>query len=223
MAEKCNENSRQSSRRKKCLLLSEIKNTPMQIKMKTYTYNISDSDFTQWLKIHPDCEKLILEGRIIATEHGRQIQSIEHALITQRLKAIDISGLDAAEFVQCCEMVNYDGDDEYDWDESDGPPQATVTAAIFCTEAASIYAWRNDAGPVVIFNHVEEGRQWVFVHADDTSTDADIVAAAEAEVPGITSCLDKSEAAWNKSKRWIPIGALDEGAVDYIIGLINNN
>ena len=144
MAEKCNENSRQSSRRKKCLLLSEIKNTPMQIKMKTYTYNISDSDFTQWLKIHPDCEKLILEGRIIATEHGRQIQSIEHALITQRLKAIDISGLDAAEFVQCCEMVNYDGDDEYDWDESDGEPYwAHVLAQMLENkDYATSFVWR---------------------------------------------------------------------------------
>ena len=147
MAEKCNENSRQSSRRKKCLLLSAIKNTPMQIKMKTYTYNISDSDFTQWLKIHPDCEKLILEGRIIATEHGRQIQSIEHALITQRLKAIDISGLDAAEFVQCCEMVNYDGDDEYDWDESDGEPYwAHVLAQMLENkDYATSFVWLGDA------------------------------------------------------------------------------
>ena len=40
--------------------------------MKTYTYTLNDGDFSEWIDAHPDCEKLVLQGTIIAKEHGKQ-------------------------------------------------------------------------------------------------------------------------------------------------------
>ena len=81
--------------------------------MQNYIYNIEDTDFMCWLNLHNDCEKLILKGKVVDSQHREQLKEIEQAISAKKIKEIDISNFDSQE------SVLYSDEYEDDWCESD--------------------------------------------------------------------------------------------------------
>ena len=119
---------------------------------KRYTINISDDDFAQWIKAHPDCEELVLVGKIDANKHKQLFEAIEKALSEQKLKAFDITDLNVEEYPQFF-VSNSDDDNDYsdedddeDDDEDNDFPHFKILKQIICNlNHAKSFVWCGDA------------------------------------------------------------------------------
>lgn len=104
-----------------------------------HTYNISDGVFAQWIDAHPDCDELVLVGSIVADRHRQQLEAIDEALLEQKIKALDIAGLDME---ACPQFFTLPYDDDIDlWDEEDDEDEDIPYFKIM----GLIYAYRHDA------------------------------------------------------------------------------
>lgn len=109
--------------------------------MQTYIYNIGDTDFMCCLNLHNDCEKLVLKGKVIDSQHRKHLKEIEQAISSKKIKEIDISNFDSQK------SVLYSDEYEDDWYESDDEDFGVNILAkmIENRNYATTFVWCGDA------------------------------------------------------------------------------
>lgn len=109
--------------------------------MRTYVYDIDSGDFSNWLKLHNDCEKLMLKGKVVDSEHRIRLQEIEQAISTKKIKEINISDFDS----QKSDLYSDEYEDDwYEFDEEDSGVNI-LAKMIENRNHATTFVWCGDA------------------------------------------------------------------------------